>query len=104
MTEDHTAQRVKPERERLDEDDHDLLTFNEAGERLRIEIAAAVARVADLESAGLSDELEGARKRLVALRSAEARISAENLTDANFEKFFGYAGKARRNLSAPPPD
>jgi hypothetical protein len=104
VTEDNTAQHAEPKRERLDEDDHDLLTFNEAGERLRIEIAAASARVADLESRGLSDELGGARKRLEALRSAEARISAEKLTDANFERLFGYAGKARRNLSAPPPD
>jgi hypothetical protein len=104
MAEDNTAEHAQPTRVPLDEDDHDLLTFNEAGERLRIEIAAAVARVADLESRGPSDELDGARKRLEALRSAEARISAENLTDANFEKFFGYAGKARRSLSAPPPD
>jgi len=104
MAEDNTGKHAEPKRERLDEDDHDLLTFNEAGERLRIEIAAAAATVADLESRCSSDELNGARKRLEALRSAEARISAEKLTDANFEKFFGYAGKARRNLPAPPPD
>jgi len=104
VAEDKSGQHAEPKRERLDEDDHDLLTFNEAGERLRIEIAAAATRVADLESRGSSDELDGARKRLEALRSAEARISAEKLTDANFEKFFGYAGKARRNLPAPPPD
>ncbi|MCW2686993.1 MAG: hypothetical protein JWR37_1883 [Mycobacterium sp.] len=28
-------------REKVDEDDHDLLTFGEVGERLRLDIAAA---------------------------------------------------------------
>jgi hypothetical protein len=85
------------ERGRLDEDDHDLLTFTEVGERLRGEIAAAKARVAELEPAG-GEELERARARLADLSRAAVRNQAGRINDANFEKFFGYPGKARRNV------
>jgi hypothetical protein len=85
-------------REKSDEDDHDLLTFGEAGERLRLEVAAAAREVARLEQDGPTDALEKAEARLEALRSAAARNSAQPINDANFEKFFGYPGKAKRNL------
>lgn len=84
-------------RERLDEDDHDLLTFTEVGERLRGEIAAARARVAELEADG-GDELLRAQARLTDLSRAALRNQAGRINDANFEKFFGYPGKARRNI------
>jgi hypothetical protein len=90
------------EREKIDEDDHDLLTFGEAGERLRIEVAAASQEVTRLRRDGSADALEKAEARLEALRSAAARNSAQPINDANFEKFFGYPGKARRNLPGPP--
>jgi hypothetical protein len=89
-------------REKVDEDDHDLLTFGEAGERLRIEIAAAASEVERLQQSGSPDDLQKAIARLEALRSAAARNSAQPINDANFEKFFGYPGKAKRNLSGPP--
>jgi len=89
-------------REKVDEDDHDLLTFGEAGERLRIEIAAAAHEVERLQQSGPADHLEKARTRLEALRSAAARNSAQPINDLNFEKFFGYPGKAKRNLPGPP--
>jgi hypothetical protein len=88
-------------REKVDEDDHDLLTFGEAGERLRIEVAAAAAEVKRLTPSGPADELDKARTRLEALRSAASRNSAQPINDANFEKFFGYPGKAKRNLPRP---
>ena len=88
-------------RDKVDEDDHDLLTFGEAGERLRIEITAAAREVQRLQQSGSEDELEKARARLDALRSAAARNSAQPINDANFEKFFGYPGKAKRNLPGP---
>jgi hypothetical protein len=88
-------------REKADEDDHDLLTFGEAGERLRLEIAAAAQEVSRLRQAGPGDELDKAAARLEALRSAAARNSAQPINDANFEKFFGYPGKAKRNLPGP---
>jgi hypothetical protein len=90
------------DRDKVDEDDHDLLTFGEAGERLRLEIAAAAREVERLTQADPVDALEKAQARLDALRSAAARNSAQPINDANFEKFFGYPGKARRNLPGPP--
>jgi hypothetical protein len=89
-------------REKVDEDDHDLLTFGEAGERLRLEIAAAAAEIDRQRQNGRSDELEKAETRLAALRSAATRNSAQPINDANFEKFFGYPGRAKRNLPGPP--
>ncbi|MGB7143389.1 acyl-CoA synthetase [Mycobacterium sp.] len=89
-------------RDKVDEDDHDLLTFGEAGERLRIEIAAAAREVQRLAQSGPVGPLEQAQARLEALRSAAARNSAQPINDANFEKFFGYPGKAKRNLPGAP--
>jgi hypothetical protein len=89
-------------RDKVDEDDHDLLTFGEAGERLRLEIAAAAQEVQGLRQSGPVEALEKAQARLEALRSAAARNSAQPINDANFEKFFGYPGKAKRNLPGPP--
>lgn len=85
-------------RKRVDEDDHDLLTFGEVGERLRIEIASARTAVEQSESSGDTAALEQARARLAALESAAKRNSAGGINDANFEKFFGYSGTAKRNL------
>ena len=90
------------DRDKGDEDDHDLLTFGEAGERLRIEIAAAAREVQRLAQFGPVEALEQAQARLEALRSAAARNSAQPINDANFEKFFGYPGKAKRNLPGAP--
>ncbi len=90
------------DRDRVDEDDHDLLTFGEAGERLRLEIAAAAREVQRLTPSGPAVALEKAQARLDALRSAAARNSAQPINDANFEKFFGYPGKAKRNLPGAP--
>ena len=90
------------DRDKVDEDDHDLLTFGEAGERLRIEIAAAAREVQRLQQSGPVEALEQAQARLEALQSAAARNSAQPINDANFEKFFGYPGKAKRNLPGAP--
>ena len=91
------------DRDKVDEDDHDLLTFGEAGERLRVETAAAAREVQRLAQSGPVEALEKARARLDALKSAAARNSAQPINDANFEKFFGYPGKAKRNLPGAPP-
>src|SRR5271170_1047113 len=89
-------------RDKIDEDDHDLLTFGEAGERLRMEIAGAAREVERLTPSGPAEALEKAQARLYALRTAAARNSAQPINDANFEKFFGYPGKAKRNLPGAP--
>ncbi|BBZ14850.1 acyl-CoA synthetase [Mycobacterium branderi] len=88
-------------RGKVDEDDHDLLTFGEAGERLRIEIAQVAQDISRLEAAGDVEALQQAEARLAALRAAAERNTAQPINDANFEKFFGYAGKAKRNLAGP---
>jgi hypothetical protein len=89
-------------RDKVDDDDHDLLTFGEAGERLRLEIKSAEREVGRLARSGPVEALEKAEARLAALRSAAARNSAQPINDANFEKFFGYPGKAKRNLPGAP--
>ena len=86
-------------RKKLDADDHDLLTFGEVSERLRGEIAALEKHVKALEDAEDPSTLRKARARLDALRDAQQRNQAQPINDANFERFFGYAGKARRNTS-----
>lgn len=98
-----TDQPAAANRYKVDEDDHDLLTFGEAGERLRIEVDAAAREVQRLASSGPIEALEKSQARLDALRSAAARNSAQPINDANFEKFFGYPGKAKRNLPGAPP-
>jgi hypothetical protein len=84
---------------RVDEDDHDLLTFGEAGARLRENIAQTREQIADLESNRDFAGLARARDRLAQLEDSAARNSAQPINDETFEKFFGYPGKARRNTS-----
>lgn len=91
-------------RAQLAEDDHDLLTFGEVGERLRLEIAYAEAGLETATSAGDEAGIAKARARLTGLRDAARRNAAQPINDANFEKFFGYPGKARRYLDSPGSD
>ena len=90
-------------RRNLGEDDHDLLTFGEAGERLRLEIRAVRLVVADLQKNHQAGSgLAAAQERLAALEEAAHRNSAQPINDDNFEKFFGYPGKATRNVADAP--
>lgn len=85
---------------RLEEDDHDLLTFGEGGARLNSGMAQMRQRIAALESGeGSESELATARKRLRALEEAVARNSAPAIGDTNFDTFFGYGGTACRNFT-----
>jgi hypothetical protein len=90
--------RPPSKRTKLDDDDHDLLTFGEVGERLRLEVDSAAREVARLTDAGSTAELARAETRLNDLRAAAQRNAAHPINDANFENFFGYPGRARRNL------
>jgi chromosome segregation ATPase len=86
---------------RPDEDDHDLLTFGEAGARLEIEIRTMRTRVRELETAEPRDEaaVRAAKARLSELEEGAERNRAQSINDENFEKFFGYPGQARRNTT-----
>ncbi|MGH3974156.1 MAG: hypothetical protein ACRDS9_12655 [Pseudonocardiaceae bacterium] len=81
---------------REDEDDHDLLTYGEAGVRLQESVAAQRELVKRLADEG-SGDLGGAQKRLGELEEAAARNARQPINDENFERFFGYQGTARRN-------
>jgi hypothetical protein len=87
--------------QRPEDDDHDLLTFGEAGARLEIEIRAARALVRELEggSPAAASALDRARTRLRALEEGAERNRAQRINDQNFERFFGYPGEARRNTA-----
>jgi len=91
-------------REPLDEDDHDLLTFGEAGERLRIEIRNAQSKLEHARSSGDREAIEKTSIRLNALIDAASRNRASRINDSNFEKFFGYPGIARRAADRTPPE
>ncbi|WP_232074996.1 acyl-CoA synthetase [Mycobacterium seoulense] len=87
-----------PTRERLDEDDHDLLTFGEAGERLHLETAAAEHDVGHLEQSTADHDPSKGRARLKALRMAARCNSTHRINHENFQEFFGKPRKARRSL------
>jgi hypothetical protein len=88
--------------ERPEDDDHDLLTYGEAGARITEELAAEKDRLRDWEArlaAGedVSPQLAKSQHRLGLLRDAARRNARQPITDDNFEHFFGYQGKAKRN-------
>lgn len=91
-------------RERLDDDDHDLLTFREAGERLRIEIARTQSELDAMTADCDAETLGSARNRLAALVAARRRNSAHAINDANFEQFFGYPRDAKHAVSITEPE
>ncbi len=83
--------------EREDEEDHDLLTYGEAGARLAEEVQRQRDLVASLTAAGPSDALDRATTRLAALEEAAERNRRQPINDDNFERFFGYKGSAKRS-------
>ncbi|MGE2692826.1 acyl-CoA synthase [Mycolicibacterium pulveris] len=85
----------KPPR-RVADDDHDLLTYGEAGVRLHEEIVSQRALVESLKGSE-APELETARRRLQLLEEAAERNFRGKINDDNFERFFGYRGTAKRN-------
>jgi hypothetical protein len=89
---DHVDQ--APERD--DKDDLDLLTYGEVGVRLYDEIEALKVLVREHAKAGDAAACEKVERRLVVLEAARARNSRQPINDGNFEKFFGYKGKAKR--------
>lgn len=79
--------------ERPDDDDHDLLTYDEAGARLVEEIARQERRVEQLRASGApSDQIEAADRRLDGLRAAQVRNRKPSLDDMRSSGFFGEQG------------
>jgi hypothetical protein len=99
---DRSGSADEPVLVRPPDDDHDLLTYGEVGARISEEIALQRAELAALEERlGAGEDVAGAversRLRLERLREAGRRNARQPITDANFEKFFGYQGVAKRN-------
>ena len=77
------------------------MTSGEAGARLEIEIRTVRARLRELAGEQPRDDaaIEEAAGRLAALQEGAERNRAQPINDENFESFFGYPGKARRNTT-----
>ena len=76
--------------ERPDDEDHDLLTFGEAGARLEEEVIKQE-RIIERLRLGNADEatIAGAQRRLDALERARSRNSPPSLDDLKSSGFFG---------------
>jgi hypothetical protein len=78
-----------------DEDDHDVLTFGLAGNRLENEIRSVRAEIGCAGTSSDDVRLKELHSRLQLLEEAAHRNAAPPLSDATFEKFFGYRGTPR---------
>jgi hypothetical protein len=83
--------------QRGDEEDHDLLTFGEAGARLHEELVVQQRLIERLRAQGASKELDQGLARLAALQDAARRNKRQPITDANFESFFGGRNNSGRS-------
>ena len=83
--------------DRTQEEDHDLLTFGEAGLRLSETLDELRETLAARELEGDTTAAGRLRDRIAELQAAAERHRNQNINDANFEKFFGYPGTATRN-------
>ncbi|MCD4533058.1 hypothetical protein LRP67_03055 [Nocardioides sp. cx-169] len=87
-----TADEARPQPHGADEDDHDLLTFNESGTRLQQEVRAiedAVAQCAD------PDERSRLETRRSALQAALERISQDAEARPGETGFLNYRPPSR---------
>jgi hypothetical protein len=79
-----------PLADRPDDDDHDLLTFGEAGARLIEEVAKQERRVARLERDGATDDaIAAAKERLEVLLTAQSRNRQPTHEELRESGFFG---------------
>ena len=62
------------QRDRLDEDDHDLLTFAEVGERLRLEIVSAESDLAAASASGDQAAVDRSRPYRITIRGGTDRF------------------------------
>lgn len=71
----------------LDDEDHDLLTYNETAARIREEVTLLEAGIARG-----GDDVDALRERLRLVRATEARIARYQETDQNASGFLNYEG------------
>ncbi|OLT16447.1 hypothetical protein BJF78_14330 [Pseudonocardia sp. CNS-139] len=96
----------QPERE-VEQEDYDLLTFAEAGERLAAELAherALLARLVDAGAVADAVEVAARLRRIADLEAAAERNRRQPLTDATFERFFGYPPGGKPGDPVAPTD
>lgn len=91
------AEQAETAPERDDKDDHDLLTYGEAGVRLHEEIDALKKQLRVLIDEGDVQAQAKIQARLTVLEGARDRNSRQPINEENFEKFFGYKGVPKRN-------
>ena len=72
------------------EEDHDLLTYNEAGARLAEEVQRLDREADDLDAAGRSEQAAAVRGRASALREAATRNGRLAKNDVNARGFLEY--------------
>jgi len=72
------------------EEDHDLLTYNEAGARLAEEVQRLEREADDLDAAGRSEQAAAVRGRASALREAATRNGRLAKNDVNARGFLEY--------------
>ncbi|MFE5699537.1 hypothetical protein [Rhodococcus koreensis] len=94
-TKNHGSVDAFPQRDE-DDDDLDLLTYNEARVRLTEEVAVEEQRLADLRqraetepNAALDHTISGSVRRLDGLQDALRRTSTHAITEANAAEFYG---------------
>ncbi|MFD6060210.1 acyl-CoA synthetase [Rhodococcus wratislaviensis] len=83
-----------------EEDDHDVLTFALAGNRLENEMRNLRSQIETLKaSSSVDGEIERLSNRLVMLEAGAKRNAAPPITDSTFEQFFGYTGTPRGGIT-----
>ncbi|GAF43658.1 hypothetical protein [Rhodococcus wratislaviensis] len=94
-TENHDPVDAVPQRDE-DDDDLDLLTYNEARARLAEEVAVEERHLAELRqragtapNSALDDTIAGSVRRLAGLRDALRRTATHAITEANAAEFYG---------------
>lgn len=82
------------------EEDHDLLTLEQASDRLGTAIAEEQARLAAAEAAGDTAAMATSRTRVAQLQAAAVRHRRVPITAVNAAQFYGFDADEQRSTSA----
>lgn len=81
-----------------EEEDHDLLTYSEVGDRLTAALAEQEGLVARLEASGEEDAAEAARVRLALMLQARERNRRTAITAISAAEFYGLGPEGDRQV------